>query len=332
MNEEFNGDDNTQSEPSRALDAYDDQRNALAHGGVPTDYAELFTRLQGLIDGATEKIRELRQENAGLVTKVETLETRLRQQVAYATNDAQLQKAAERLQWELRPTADPKPRESESPAPALMRNTPPATNGVTPHLSEPSLPPEPMPVYVAPPPVSMPPVAPPPVMMEPVQMPEPPVFIAPAPEVVRSVELPAALPLEPLYIPTPPPAPEPEPVIVRSAPIPAAAMPQAAAVVLPSVTVAPPPSVPDKAAGTYSIVAYPFTRFSDLGQFQATLQELVGIHDVQVRRFAQGTLEMRIGYDGTVPLVQALRHVTGVENVEEEEPYRLRVRLNLNAI
>ncbi len=54
----------------------------------------------------------------------------------------------------------------------------------------------------------------------------------------------------------------------------------------------------EKMAGTYTLVVYPFTRFSDLGQFQSVLQELVGIHDIQVRRFAQGTLEMRLGYDG----------------------------------
>ena len=61
------------------------------------------------------------------------------------------------------------------------------------------------------------------------------------------------------------------------------------------------------------------------------LQELVGIHDVQVRRFAQGTLEMRLGYDGVTPLPQALHNLSiGIEDVEEEEPYRLRVRLDLN--
>lgn len=78
----------------------------------------------------------------------------------------------------------------------------------------------------------------------------------------------------------------------------------------------------------YTLVAYPFVRFSDLGQFQAALQKLGGVHDVQVRRFAQGTLEMRIGYTGTTDLATTLRTLTTeVEDVQEEEPSRLRVRL-----
>ena len=80
--------------------------------------------------------------------------------------------------------------------------------------------------------------------------------------------------------------------------------------------------------GSYTLIAYPFVRFSDLGQFQAALQKLSGVHDVQVRRFAQGTLEMRVGYTGTTDLATTLRSlVTEVEDVQEEEPSRLRVRL-----
>jgi hypothetical protein len=80
--------------------------------------------------------------------------------------------------------------------------------------------------------------------------------------------------------------------------------------------------------GSYTLIAYPFVRFSDLGQFQAALQKLAGVHDVQVRRFAQGTLEMRVGYAGTTDLATTLRTLaTEVEDVQEEEPYRLRVRL-----
>lgn len=78
----------------------------------------------------------------------------------------------------------------------------------------------------------------------------------------------------------------------------------------------------------YTVIAHPFVRFSDLGQFQAALQALGGVHDVQVRRFAQGTLEMRIGYTGTTDLAAALRDLTDeVVEVREEEPDRLRVRL-----
>lgn len=90
--------------------------------------------------------------------------------------------------------------------------------------------------------------------------------------------------------------------------------------------IAPPPA--SNSDGTYTLVAYPFVRFSDLGQFQATLQKLTGVHDVQVRRFAQGTLEMHIGYGGPTDLATTLRTLaTEIEDVQEEEPYKLRVRL-----
>ena len=83
-----------------------------------------------------------------------------------------------------------------------------------------------------------------------------------------------------------------------------------------------------KQDAAYTLIAYPFVRFSDLGQFQAALQKLAGVHDIQVRRFAQGTLEMRIGYDGGPDLVSALRTLeTEVEDVREEAPDRLRLRL-----
>ncbi len=58
------------------------------------------------------------------------------------------------------------------------------------------------------------------------------------------------------------------------------------------------------------------------------MQKLTGVHDVQVRRFAQGTLEMRIGYGGPTDLATTLRTLaTEIEDVQEEEPYKLRVRL-----
>ncbi|GEM_PF-5024093 len=88
------------------------------------------------------------------------------------------------------------------------------------------------------------------------------------------------------------------------------------------------PLATSKQDGMYTLVAYPFVRFSDLGQFQAALQKLAGVHDVQVRRFAQGTLEMRVGYSGATDLATTLRTLaTEIEDVREEEPYRLSVRL-----
>ena len=80
--------------------------------------------------------------------------------------------------------------------------------------------------------------------------------------------------------------------------------------------------------GVYTLITYPFVRFSDLGQFQAALQRLQGVHDVQVRRFAQGTLEMTARYEGETDLIAALSGLTGeIEEVREEAPYRLRIRL-----
>jgi hypothetical protein len=88
------------------------------------------------------------------------------------------------------------------------------------------------------------------------------------------------------------------------------------------------PRMGNKTDGTYTLIASPFVRFSDLGQFQAALQKLTGVHDAQVRRFAQGTLEMRIGYSGTTDLATTLRTLaTEIEDVSEEEPYQLRVHL-----
>jgi hypothetical protein len=88
-----------------------------------------------------------------------------------------------------------------------------------------------------------------------------------------------------------------------------------------------PPAV--TTGGVYTLITYPFVRFSDLGQFQAALQRLQGVHDVQVRRFAQGTLEMTTRYEGETDLIMALRGLTTeIEEVREEAPYRLRIRLH----
>lgn len=82
------------------------------------------------------------------------------------------------------------------------------------------------------------------------------------------------------------------------------------------------------ATSSYALIAHPFARFSDLGQFQAAVQALPSVHNVRVRRFAQGTLEMRVDYDGSAPLTDVLRGLPlAVEEVAQEEPFRLRVRL-----
>lgn len=79
---------------------------------------------------------------------------------------------------------------------------------------------------------------------------------------------------------------------------------------------------------SYTVIAYPFARFADLGQFQAAVQGLPDVQSVRVRRFAQGTLEMRVEYEGKAPLTSALRDLPlDVEEIQQEEPYQLRVRL-----
>ena len=66
--------------------------------------------------------------------------------------------------------------------------------------------------------------------------------------------------------------------------------------------IAPPPR-------DYVLIASPFARFTDLGGFQAAVQTLPGVQDVRVRRFAQGTLEMRVSYFGDTPLADLLRRL-----------------------
>ncbi|MDQ2785183.1 MAG: hypothetical protein M3Y58_09310, partial [Chloroflexota bacterium] len=39
------------------------------------------------------------------------------------------------------------------------------------------------------------------------------------------------------------------------------------------------PRLASRPDGVYTLIAYPFVRFSDLGQFQAALQKLAGVHD-----------------------------------------------------
>ncbi len=359
------------AEGSRALQPYmnRDTGVSLPIPAEGTDYAELFARLQKLIDNATQTIRDLRRENSELNGRVSQLDAYIQMHADTVDNQEELQKSASRLEelLTLQSTLIAPPMNEPRPAPVpptplrVYEPIPPApvpvapmgtaaaaapeirrepvsvaTNGhaslrattpfvVSPIVSSPTLAPAPiMPTFSAP--ASMPPVAAP--RVEPAQ------FAVPASATMT-------LPLAPV-------AP-PEQVVVREEPRMEAKAVTPAMPVMPMATSTPvftapsplplparrPTPVPtsgnEKVSGTYTLVVYPFTRFSDLGQFQSVLQELVGIHDVQVRRFAQGTLEMRLGYDGTVPLPQALHNLSvGIEDVEEEEPYRLRVRLDLN--
>lgn len=88
------------------------------------------------------------------------------------------------------------------------------------------------------------------------------------------------------------------------------------------------PAFPATASRDYTLIARPFARFTDLGGFQEAVQRLPSIHNVRVRRFAQGTLEMRLDYDGDRPLADLLRGLAlPVEEVTQEEPALLRIRL-----
>jgi len=80
--------------------------------------------------------------------------------------------------------------------------------------------------------------------------------------------------------------------------------------------------------GRFTILVYPFGRFSDLAAFQTALEELPGARDVRVRRFAEGTLEVSVTYDGTVPLIDAIRGLAfPLDSVSTDEPGTILVRV-----
>ena len=92
-------------------------------------------------------------------------------------------------------------------------------------------------------------------------------------------------------------------------------------------------SSPSPAPVSYILVAQPFVRFSDLGRFQTAVQALRGVQNARVRRFAQGTLEMRLDYDGPAPLREALCGLAlAVEAVEQIDPHRLVVHLRPDSL
>ena len=89
----------------------------------------------------------------------------------------------------------------------------------------------------------------------------------------------------------------------------------------------------EQAPASYILIAQPFGRFSDLGRFQTAVQDLRGVQNARVRRFAQGTLEMRLDYDGQAPLQEALKGLAlAVEAVEQIEPHRLVIRLRPDSL
>lgn len=256
--------------------------------------AELYARLRTIIDNATESIRALKEENAALkeenaerANQVGTLEHRIQAVTEGLANDERAL------------------RQSVEALERVMHGTPTATGSAsTPPASDAASPPtvtDTMPVADVP--------SPPPLMTEPEAAAEPEEQAAPEmEEKTEGHAIPASMeetgPITAPDMPTPIARDEHERERVVA------------------------PRLGNNPDGTYTLIASPFIRFSDLGQFQAALQKLTGVHNAQVRRFAQGTLEMRIGYSGTTDLATTLRTLaTEIEDVSEEEPYQLRVRL-----
>lgn len=261
-------------------------------------HTELYARLRTIIDSATESIRALKEENAALATRnsemadqVGTLEQRIHAVTEGLANDERaLRNSVEELERVLHgvPIAPPQ----TSTPPASDATSAQAATDDTPAMETPRAP----------------------LMSEPEAEPEGVMHAAPEMEMEAAeaeMEPAASSSLED----TGPIAEMPP-----TAPLAPDAHDERERVVA--------PRMGNTTDGTYTLIASPFVRFSDLGQFQAALQKLTGVHDAQVRRFAQGTLEMRIGYSGTTDLVTALRTLaTEIEDVSEEEPNQLRVRL-----
>lgn len=261
---------------------------------------ELYARLRNIIDNATESIRVLKDENATLAARntamtdqIGALENRIRTVTAdLASDELALRKSAEVLEQVLQGT----PTGTVAPVAA---DTLPGIADPAPHAGEDAAPARESP---------MPHAAMPKPEMETEFEAEPEVEPEAAMPVMEQAVDPAMADTGP--IPQPEPSEPPTPITSD----------ERERVVAPRIM-----SQPD---GVYTLIAYPFVRFSDLGQFQAALQKLAGVHDVQVRRFAQGTLEMRIGYSGETDLATTLRTLaTEIEDVREEDPYQLRIRL-----
>jgi hypothetical protein len=267
-------------------------------GDAVSERTELMNRLRAIIDDATQSVRTLKEENAALARRARELEDRngmLEQRLRLLTSglsrdEQALRQSIDRLTQALRTPIEP-PAAPES-----------ASGGSSPATAAP--------------------------MNELADTRE---GTGPSPDAAEPTAPPPVAPQEPMGAPAATAAPENVAVAGSSE-----RTSEAAPVAQPA---APAPEETDHAAdtaampavttgGVYTLITYPFVRFSDLGQFQAALQRLQGVHDVQVRRFAQGTLEMTARYEGETNLITALRNLTTeIEEVREEAPYRLRIRL-----
>lgn len=270
---------------------------ALVQRSESGDYrTELYARLRNIIDNATESIRNLKEENAALSEQNTKLADRIGM-LEYRIRTVTTELTNDELAL----------RKSAEVLEQVLRGTPTGTVASAP-ISAP-----PAPANLATSAVrdisTMKPTASSSPMPEPAGAPEPEPATSPTEQTgAPSMEDGIA------------PSSQPEPL----SPV-ASDEDESEAVIASPRT--------NGASETYTLIASPFVRFSDLGQFQAALQKLTGIHDVQVRRFAQGTLEMRIGYSGATDLATTLRTLaTEIEDVREEEPYQLRVRLRTSQV
>jgi len=306
----------------------DDANDQIADPGAQqalerTDYAalvgrsdaadqriKLYARLRNIIDNAAESIRTLKEENATLAAEKGEMSGRigmLQQQIRAITtdlaNDEQaLRQSAEALEQVMKSTLAAAPTQASVARPTPIH--------VSASEAAPSEPPMPSPLTDTAPMEAIPARETSGAEMAAAEM--------PAAEMAESEAPATEMPQEQTTTDEPGAAADAEP-------LPEVAASYAAQTGSAPTSIASPAIHAD---GSYTLIAYPFVRFSDLGQFQAALQKLAGVHDVQVRRFAQGTLEMRLGYTGTTDLATALRTLaTDVEDVTEEEPDRLRVRL-----
>lgn len=280
---------NDEPDDQRSLERTD--RISLVPQESADHRTELYARLRTIIDSATESIRALKEENAALTARNSEMASQV------GTLEHRVHAVMEGLANDERAL-----RTSLEALEQAMHGTPttPASTS-TPSVSDDSSPPavtDDIPATEMPSSSSL--------MAEPEAEPEPEADMVPATVTEMEHAAPSSLeesgPIAESDLPTSIARDEGEPVVAPRL-----------------------GSTPD---GTYTLIASPFVRFSDLGQFQAALQKLTGVHNAQVRRFAQGTLEMRIGYSGTADLATTLRTLaTEIEDVSEEEPYQLRVRL-----
>jgi len=289
------------SDNARSLEQTD--RAALVPQSDQRDHrTELYTRLRNIIDNATESIRVLKGENAALTAQnaemtdqIGTLEYRIRTVTAdLASDELALRKSAEMLEQVLQGTPT-------GAVASIDADIPPETADSAPSAMEDD------PSAITPPESHT-------AISEPESEAESETELELEPEAEPEAAMPVMEQAVDSAMADTGPIPQPEPLPAPNE------HDEDERVVAPQLA-----SRPD---GTYTLIAYPFVRFSDLGQFQAALQKLAGVHDVQVRRFAQGTLEMRIGYSGATDLATTLRTLaTEIEDVHEEEPYQLRIRL-----